>query len=135
LLRELGAGVRLAPTRGEFGTVYVLGNRNAPADAVPSLVLAAEQYNLLVRLVQAGEPVELRVESQTRFHRDDPDSYNVLAEIPGSDPAIGEEVVLLGAHLDSWHSAGGAADNADGVAVAMEAVRILKALDARPRRT
>lgn len=134
LLRELGAGVRLAPTRGEFGTVYVLGNRNAPDDAVPSLVLAAEQYNLLVRLAQAGEPVELRVESRTRYH-DDPVSYNVLAEIPGTDPVLKDEVVLLGAHLDSWHSAGGAADNADGVAVAMEAMRILKALDARPRRT
>lgn len=134
LLAELGVGARLAPTRGELGTVYVLGSRNTPEDAVPSLVMAAEQYNLLVRLVQADEPVELRVESRVRFHENTED-HNVLADLPGSDPALGDEVVLLGAHLDSWHSAAGAADNADGVAVAMEAMRILRALEARPRRT
>jgi carboxypeptidase Q len=62
-------------------------------------------------------------------------SRNVLAELPGTDPVLRQEVVLIGAHLDSWHAGVGAADNADGVAVAMEAMRILRALDARPRRT
>jgi carboxypeptidase Q len=135
LLQQAGAGAVLRPSRGEHGTVYVLGNRNTPPDAVPAFVLAAEHYNMLVRLVEAGAPVRMRVGLQAQFHDDDPASHNVLAEIPGTDPALRHEVVLLGAHLDSWHAGTGAADNADGVAVAMEAVRILAALGARPRRT
>jgi Zn-dependent M28 family amino/carboxypeptidase len=101
---------------------------------VPSVVVAAEQYNMLVRMVQAGTPIQLRIEIGARFHND-LNSYNVLAEIPGTDPALRDEVVLVGAHLDSWHTATGATDNADGVAAAMEAMRILTALRARPRRT
>jgi len=135
LLQEAGAGVMLRPTRGEHGTVYVLGNRNTPDDAVPSLVLSAEHYNMVVRMLEAGLPVEMRVEVETRYHEGDPNSYNVIAEIPGTDPDIGDELVIIGGHLDSWHAATGATDNADGVAVAMEAMRILAALDARPRRT
>jgi carboxypeptidase Q len=134
LLQQYGAAALLRPSRGEHGTVFVLGNRNTPDDAVPSMTVAAEHYNSIVRLVQSGEPVELRIEIRARYH-DDATSHNVIAEIPGVDPALRDEVVLLGAHLDSWHSAAGAADNADGVAVAMEAMRILRALDARPRRT
>jgi carboxypeptidase Q len=135
LLQRLGAGAMLRPSRGEHGTVFVLGNRATPDDAVPSLVVAAEQYNLLVRLLEADAPLRVRLELRTRYHEDDPMSYNVLAELPGTDPALRHEVVLIGAHLDSWHAGVGAADNADGVAVAMEAMRILRALDARPRRT
>jgi Zn-dependent M28 family amino/carboxypeptidase len=90
---------------------------------------------MLVRLVKAGAPVELRVEVAARFDEGNLDAYNVLAEIPGADPKLRNEVVLVGAHLDSWHTATGATDNADGVAAAMEAMRILSALDARPRRT
>jgi carboxypeptidase Q len=135
LLQQAGAGAVLRPSRGEHGTVFVLGNRNTPADAVPSLILAAEHYNLLVRLLQAGEPVRLRVGVDAEYHEADPTSHNVIAELPGTDPAIGHEVVLLGAHLDSWHAGAGAADNADGVAVAMEALRILAAIGAAPRRT
>jgi Zn-dependent M28 family amino/carboxypeptidase len=90
---------------------------------------------MLVRLVKAGAPVELRVEVASRFDGGNLDAYNVLAEIPGADPKLRNEVVLVGAHLDSWHTATGATDNADGVAAAMEAMRILSALDARPRRT
>jgi Zn-dependent M28 family amino/carboxypeptidase len=115
--------------------VRVQGNRNTPPDATPSVVLAAEQYNMLVRLVEAGVPVELRVQVGARIDGDDLDSHNVLAEIPGTDPDIGDEIVLVGAHLDSWHTATGATDNADGVAAVMEAMRILAALDAAPRRT
>jgi len=135
ILQELGAAARLRPSRGEHGTVYVLGNRNTGDDAVPSLVVAAEHYNLLVRMLEAGSPPTVRVETQTRYHADDMMSYNVIAEIPGTDPALRHEVVLLGAHLDSWHSATGATDNADGVAAMMEAMRILRAVGAQPRRT
>jgi carboxypeptidase Q len=135
LLQAHGAAAVLRPTRGEHGTVFVLGNRNTPADAVPSMVLAAEHYNELVRLLEAGIDVNVRLEIGVRFHDDDPMSHNVLAEIPGTDPRLRDEIVLLGAHLDSWHAGAGAADNADGVAVAMEAMRILAAIGAQPLRT
>ena len=72
---------------------------------------------------------------QTRFYDQDKNSYNVLAELPGTDPTLKDEVVMLGAHLDSWHSGTGASDNADGAAVAMEALRILKTIGAQPKRT
>lgn len=133
-LRALGAAVALRPGAMEHGTVRVQGNRATLPDAVPSVVLAAEQYNMLVRLAQAKTPVRLRVEVGTRFQAG-PDSYNVLADLPGSDPVLRDEVVFVGAHLDSWHTAAGATDNADGVAATMEAIRILTTLGARPRRT
>ncbi|MBI2149755.1 MAG: M20/M25/M40 family metallo-hydrolase [Acidobacteria bacterium] len=119
----------------EHGTVRVQGNRGTARDAVPSVVLAAEHYNMLVRLVQAGAPIRLRIEAGARSYENDLNSYNVLAEIPGADPALRDEVVLVGAHLDSWHTATGATDNADGVTAVMEAMRILTAVNARPRRT
>ena len=132
LLQALGAGVAVSPAATEHGTVRVQGNRATPPDAVPSVVLAAEQYNMLVRLAEA---VELTIEVGVRFDEESLDSNNILAEIPGTDPALEDEVVLVGAHLDSWHTATGATDNADGAAAVMEAMRILSALDARPRRT
>jgi len=133
-LRMHGAGVALRPGAMEHGTVRVQGERTTPDGSVPSVILAAEHYNMLVRLVQARVPVQLRVEVGARYHADT-NSYNVLAEIPGTDPARRDEIVLIGAHLDSWHTATGATDNADGAAATMEAVRILAALKVRPRRT
>ncbi len=100
---------------------------------VPSLVLAPETYNHLLRLVEKGQEVELEVEVEARFHDDDRKAYNTVAEIPGTDR--GREIVMAGAHLDSWHGSAGATDNATGSAVVMEAVRILKALGVKPRRT
>nr|MDP9122353.1 M20/M25/M40 family metallo-hydrolase [Acidobacteriota bacterium] len=100
---------------------------------VPAMIMAAEPYNRLVRLVEGGHKVELEVEADTRFYDDDPLAYNTIAEIPGTDPH--GEIVMVGAHLDSWHASTGATDNGAGCAVAMEAVRILKALDVKPRRT
>jgi Zn-dependent M28 family amino/carboxypeptidase len=99
------------------------------------LVLAAEQYSMLVSLAKTGEPLKLRVEIGARFTQDRLDSDSVLAEIPGTDPVLKNEVVLLGAHLDSWHTAVGATDNADAVSATMEAMRILAALHTSPRRT
>jgi Zn-dependent M28 family amino/carboxypeptidase len=133
-MRQLAAGVVLRPSQGAHGTLFVTGRRDTPADAAPSIVLSAEHYNLVVRALQAG-PVKLRVNLETRTHAADTNGYNVIAEIPGTDPALRNEVVLLGAHLDSWHEASGATDNADASASLIEAVRILKAIDAKPRRT
>lgn len=105
---------------------------NAPA-APPQVQLQAQDYNRLVRLLRRGEKLRMHLDLQVKFHGDDLMGYNVLAEIPGGDRK--DEVVMLGGHLDSWHSGTGATDNAAGVAVAMEAVRILQAVHARPRRT
>ena len=134
-LQKYGAGVALAPSATQHGTVRVQGNPATAPDAVPALVLAAEQYSMLVRMVKAGEPVKLRIEVGAAFNQDRLDSDNVLAEIPGKDRVLKDEVVLVGAHLDSWHTAVGATDNADAVSAAMEAMRILIAVHASPRRT
>jgi carboxypeptidase Q len=134
-LRALGAGVALSPGAMEHGTVRVQGFRNTARDAVPIVVVAAEHYNMLVRMVLAGASPQLRIEVEARSYENDLNSYNVLAEIPGTDAMLREEIVLIGAHLDSWHTATGATDNADGVTAVMEAMRILTAVHARPRRT
>ena len=134
-LRDAGAGVILKPSTGEHGTVFVTGRDGGPG-AVPSVTLSAEHYNMLVRLLQRQTPVKLRVNVESRFHDSDGgNAYNVIAELPGSDPALRDEVVMVGAHLDSWHTGVGATDNADGTVTMMEALRILKAVGARPRRT
>jgi len=135
ILQQLGVGLVLRPNQGQHGTIFVLGNRATKDDAVPSVVLAAEHYNMLARLVQKGTAVKLNAEVRGRYHAADTSGYNVIAEIPGTDPVLKNEVVLLGAHLDSWHSATGATDNADAVAAAMEAMRMLKAVGAQPKRT
>jgi hypothetical protein len=135
ILQRAGVAVTLKPSAYRDGTVGVLGSVNTQPDSVPSIVLAAEQYNMLVRMASSGQAPALRVELTTQYHQDDPNTYNVIAEIPGSDPALRDEVVLIGAHLDSWHTANGATDNADGAAAAMEAMRILAALKVQPRRT
>lgn len=135
LIQEAGAAVVLRPNQGQHGTIFVLGNRNTPDDAVPSIVMASEHYNMIVRMVEAGEDVQLRVGVKSRYHEEDANAYNVLAMIPGTDPEVANQIVLIGGHLDSWHSSPGGSDNADGVASTMEAMRILEALGVRPRRT
>jgi carboxypeptidase Q len=100
---------------------------------VPGLVMAAEHYNELLRLLDHDQPVELTVDVAARFNEDDAKAYNTVAEIAGTDKR--DELVLAGAHLDSWHTGTGATDNAAGSAVVMEAARILKALGVKPRRT
>ncbi|NNK64731.1 MAG: M20/M25/M40 family metallo-hydrolase [Gemmatimonadetes bacterium] len=134
LLQEAGAAVLVRPSHYRDGTVGVLGNRSTPDDAVPSVILSAEQYNLLVRLAQRGETPGVRIELRTRYD-DETRTFNVLADIPGTDPEVGDEVVLVGGHLDSWHTAVGATDNGDGVLAVMEAARLLAAVGAQPRRT
>ena len=133
-LREAGAGVVLRPSYGEHGTVFALG-RDQGENATASMVLAAEHYNMVARMIEKGVPVKLRVGIKAHYLTTDTRGYNVVADLPGTDPALKDEVVMIGAHLDSWHTATGASDNADGSAAVIEAMRILKAIDARPRRT
>ena len=133
-LHAAGAGALLRPSAGEHGTVFVLGTDRGE-NAMPSMVLAAEHYNMIARMIQKGVPVRLRVGITARYLTADPNSYNVIADLPGTDPLLKNEIVLLGGHLDSWHTGTGASDNADGAAAVMEAVRILKAAGLRPRRT
>ena len=111
------------------------GGSHNPDDpiGIPELVLTSEHYNHLHRLVSAGTEVSLELDVTARFHQDDLQGYNTIAEIRGSDKA--DEVVMMGAHLDSWHGGTGATDNAAGVVVMMEAARIIAALDLKPRRT
>jgi carboxypeptidase Q len=100
---------------------------------IPQLVLAVEHYNRIARMIEAGEKVKMTVDLAVEWQDADLMGYNTIAEIPGSD--LKDEVVMLGGHMDSWHAGTGATDNGAGVAVAMEAVRILQALNLRPRRT
>jgi carboxypeptidase Q len=97
------------------------------------IALGVEDYNRLVRMIQHGEKLKMNVDLQVKFHDEDLMGYNTIAEIPGSD--LKEEVVMIGAHLDSWHVGTGATDNGAGVAATMEAMRILKTLGLQPRRT
>ena len=95
--------------------------------------MSAAQWNRVARLLDRKIEVEVEIDVKATFHEDDTNGYNVVAELPGTDKK--GEVVMLGAHLDSWHPGTGATDNAAGSAVMMEAMRILKAIDAKPRRT
>jgi Zn-dependent M28 family amino/carboxypeptidase len=97
--------------------------------------MATEDYNRLVRMIQSGAKPKMTVDIQAQYHDEDLMGYNTVAEIPGTDPVLKDEIVMLGAHLDSWHSSTGATDNAAGSAVAMEAARILIASGLKPRRT
>ncbi len=102
---------------------------------IPVAVAAIESYGRLYRLVQAHVPVSVEINIDTKFTGDHEHAYNTVAEIPGTDPKLKEQVVMLGGHLDSWIAGTGATDNGAGTVVAMEAVRILKALGIKPRRT
>jgi carboxypeptidase Q len=130
-----------ANSRGHDGTLFVQGPsaRNAQdpksPEAFTELVITNEDYLSMCRLAKAGIPVKMDLDIATAFQTKDTKGYNVIAEIPGTDPALKEELVMLGGHLDSWQGATGATDNAAGCAVMMEVVRILKALDVKPRRT
>jgi hypothetical protein len=134
-LKAAGAAVILKPSIGEHGTVFVTGRDGGPG-AVPSVTLSAEHYNMIAHYLEQSIPVKLRVNVQTKFYdTDGGNAYNVIAELPGTDPALRDEVVMIGGHLDSWHTGVGATDNADGSTTVMEAMRILTAIGARPRRT
>ena len=162
-LKTEGAAAVLDAARGDGGTIFVQQasvaspppDPNAPdpgprlgggarrvspwkkesdGKIVPQIAVSAEHFNRLVRMIQAGEKVKLELELKARYNGDDSSMVNnTTAEIPGSD--LAGEVVMCGGHLDSWHGGTGATDNAAGVSVCMEAVRIIQALGIKPRRT
>lgn len=136
--QEKPALVLTMGANGNDGTLFVSSGgqygKDAP-EAPASVVLSSDDYLRLQRLIESGVKVELEADIKTKFFTDDYKAYNVIAEIPGTDPTLKSEVVMLGGHLDSWHSATGATDNAAGCAVMMEAVRIIQALGLKPRRT
>jgi len=109
--------------------------KEAEAKMVPQMTVATEDYNRLVRMIQQGVKPKMTVNIRTQYYDDDLMAYNTVAEIPGSDPTLKSELVMLGGHIDSWHAGTGATDNGAGVAVAMEAARILIASGLKPRRT
>jgi hypothetical protein len=102
---------------------------------VPLVVMALENFGRLYRLTSKRVPVEIEMNVDTEFTGDHEQGYNTIAEIPGTDPSLKDEVVMFGAHLDSWAAGTGATDNGAGVVIAMEAMRILKTLGPQPRRT
>ena len=110
-------------------------NKDNEARMIPQMTMASEDYNRLVRMIQLGAKPRMTVDIQAQYHDEDLMGYNTVAEIPGTDPQLKQELVMLGAHLDSWHSSTGATDNAAGSAVVMEAARILMASGLKPRRT
>ena len=152
-----GAALLIDPSRGDGGTMFVQSatvpapprdpnatptaanfrgtppyDKSAPK-VTPQLVVAIEHYNRIVRMLQAGEAVKMNVDLSVAWQDADMMGYNTIAEIPGTD--LKDEIVMLGGHMDSWHSGTGATDNAAGCAVALEAVRIIQSLGLKPRRT
>jgi carboxypeptidase Q len=118
------------------GTVFVQSGgsfKQGETATVPALSVAVEQWDRIARLLKKNKEVVVELNVANKFFDDDPMQYNTIAEIPGTDKR--NEIVMLGAHLDSWHAGTGATDNGAGSVVMMEAVRILKALDVKPRRT
>ena len=109
--------------------------KEAESKMIPQVTMATEDYNRLVRMISFGTPVKMTVNIKAQYHDEDPMVYNTTAEIPGTDPTLKDQLVMLGGHMDSWHAGTGATDNGAGVAVAMEAVRILQAAGLKPRRT
>jgi carboxypeptidase Q len=135
-LAEEKVAATIEPSRGDAGLIFVQGTnayRDGEGDGYPQFVMAVEHYGRISRLLDRKVPVELELDLKTKFEDGDKNAYNTIAEIPGTDKK--DEIVMVGAHLDSWHGGTGATDNAAGSAVTMEAMRILQALGVKPRRT
>jgi hypothetical protein len=148
MMADEGVAAIITPSRdsgGGGGTGIIFDDnganlsRNAQtrenAVTIPNAVMMIEHYNRLARLAENHVPVTVEVNIETKFTGDHEHGFDTVAEIPGSDPKLKEQVVMVGGHLDSWISGTGATDNGAGSIVAMEAVRILKALDVHPKRT
>jgi carboxypeptidase Q len=133
--KDEGALMTLTATaRGESGTLFGGGAQNRmDTTNLPQVSLTAENYNRIARLLQHNVPVKLQFDIKTEFDTTKTDSFNVIAEIPGTTKP--DEVVMVGGHFDSWHYGTGATDNAAGSAIAMEVMRILKTLNLKMDRT
>ncbi|HEU5237518.1 MAG TPA: M20/M25/M40 family metallo-hydrolase [Pyrinomonadaceae bacterium] len=133
-LKDNGALIRVNDAGFAFRRIRAFNNRTFDiTKALPTIVMSNEDYGRITRILADGTDVTLEFNIVNRIYPDGRTSYNTVAEIPGTDKA--EEVIMLGGHLDSWHAATGATDNAIGCAIMMEAARILKTLGVKPRRT
>ena len=149
LCSKEGALAVLFSSRGDGGNIFVQGislpqhpdsarGSQVPVystkcpKTLPQISVGAEHYNRLVRMIQKGEKPKLELQLECEYTKAD-SGYNIIAEIPGTD--LKDEIVMIGGHFDSWHGGTGAADNATGSSVAMEAMRIIKTLNLKPRRT
>ena len=128
-----GVKVRVNDAGREHGQIRAFSNGYDPTKIVPTVVMRNEDFGRIVRLMKDGTKVELEFDIRNQIYPEGKTAYNTIGEITGSDKA--DEVIMLGGHLDSWHSATGATDNAIGCAVMMEAARLLKAAGVKPRRT
>jgi carboxypeptidase Q len=131
-----GVAAIFQPSNWQYSVLRVGGGSGRQLDRPippPSLVVSIEQYGQIYRNVKRGVPVRIELNVQNQFHTTDTKAYNTLGDLPGSDKA--DELVMLGAHLDSWHAGQGATDNAAGSIIMMEAMRILKTIGVQPRRT
>ena len=126
---SFGFGADFGPNATNLIRAWATNAPRIPAQ----ITVAAEDYNRLARMIQQGEKLKMAVDLKVKFNDDDLMAYNTVAEIPGTD--LKDQIVMLGAHMDSWHSGTGATDNGAGVAATMEAVRIISALKLQPRRT
>jgi Zn-dependent M28 family amino/carboxypeptidase len=137
-INEGAIAILSSASENNAGTVFVLQAgpfKISDPDNFLDIAIGLEDYNMIVRLLRNKTPVNMEVDVKTKFQTTDTKGYNVIAEIPGTDKNLKEEIVMLGAHLDSWPAANGATDNAAGVSVMMEAVRILKAIGIQNKRT
>ena len=134
-LLEEGALAGVMSSSRDGGLINVFGFDHRPGNtfSIPTMIIEAEQYNMIMRLIDLRQAPRLRINIAATFHDDDHQNYNTVAEIPGQGD--NPEIVMVGAHLDSWHASTGSVDNGAGVAITMEAVRILAALDIKPKRT
>jgi Zn-dependent M28 family amino/carboxypeptidase len=123
---------------GNDGTVFVQNGGSYARDAQNNfgdVMLSSDDYLRIQRLILAGEKVKMEADVKTTFYSNDLKGYNVVGELPGTDPVLKNEWVIIGGHLDSWQGATGATDNAAGCSVMMEAMRIIKATGLKPRRS
>jgi hypothetical protein len=139
LLKKSGAVAIINTGRSNIdGTVFVqtlIGYKLDRPGSLPSVSMALEDAQKIKRLIESGHPVELALNIKGKLYTGDNKGYNVVAEIPGTDPKLKSQLVMLGGHLDSWSAATGATDNAAGCIVMMEAVRLLDSLGLKPKRT
>ena len=138
MIEGSGAVATLGAGGGRDGTVFVqsfVGYRKKDQPQIPDLELSKEDFLRVMRLAEQGQAPTIEIQSETKLSDQSLQGHNVIAEIPGTDPTLASQVVMVGGHLDSWSAGTGATDNGAGCIVALEAVRLLKTLGVRPKRT
>ncbi len=137
-IEEGAIGMISTSTRNHDGTIFSQGGgayKGKDPENFLDMALGIEDYNTLLRIAKSGTDVTMEADVKVKFQDKDLQGYNVIAEIPGTDPALKDEIVMIGAHLDSWQAGTGSTDNAAGSSVMMEVMRILKAIGVQPKRT